>query len=80
VIEDKTQTYHDALLKVIIIGDSGIGKSCLLNRLLENDFFEDHDVTVGVGFGSYMIKVEEKILKLQLWDTAGQESFKSITK
>ena len=47
---------------------------------MEDDFKEDHDVTVGVEFGSYLIKVEDKILKLQVWDTAGQESFKSITK
>lgn len=80
VIQDKTQTYHDALFKIIIIGDSGIGKSCLLKRLMEDDFIDDHDVTVGVEFGSYMIKVEDKILKLQVWDTAGQESFRSITK
>ena len=64
VINDKTQTYHDALFKNIIIGDSGIGKSCLLKRLMEDDFKEDHDVTVGVEFGSYLIKVEDKILKL----------------
>lgn len=80
MILDKTQTYHDALFKVIIIGDSGIGKSCVLKRLMEDDFKDDHDVTVGVEFGSYLIKVEEKILKLQVWDTAGQESFRSITK
>ena len=47
---------------------------------MEDDFKENHDVTVGVEFGSYLIKVEEKILKLQVWDTAGQESFRSITK
>ena len=64
VIHDKTQTYHDALFKIIIIGDSGIGKSCLLKRLTDDDFVDDHDVTVGVEFGSYMIKVEDKILKL----------------
>ena len=52
----------------------------MLKRLVENDFKEDHDVTVGVEFGSFLIKVEEKILKLQIWDTAGQESFRSITK
>lgn len=80
VIVDKTQTYHDALFKIIIIGDSGIGKSCVLKRLMEDDFKDDHDVTVGVEFGSYLIKVEDKILKLQVWDTAGQESFRSITK
>lgn len=58
----------------------GIGKSCVLKRLVENEFKEDHDVTVGVEFGSYLIRVQDKILKLQIWDTAGQESFRSITK
>lgn len=61
---DKTQTYHNALFKLIIIGDSGIGKSCILKRLMEDDFKEDHDITVGVEFGSFMVKVEDKILKL----------------
>ena len=71
VITDKTLTYHDSLFKIIIIGDSGIGKSCVLKRLVENEFKDDHDVTVGVEFGSYLIKIEDKILKLQIWDTAG---------
>ena len=57
-VMEKTRT------KIIIIGDSGIGKSCVLKRLMEDDFKDDHDVTVGVEFGSYLIKVEEKILKL----------------
>lgn len=52
----------------------------MLKRLVENEFKEDHDVTVGVEFGSYLIRVQDKILKLQIWDTAGQESFRSITK
>jgi Ras-related protein Rab-2A len=47
---------------------------------VENEFKEDHDVTVGVEFGSYLVRVQDKILKLQIWDTAGQESFRSITK
>ena len=80
MITDKTLSYHDSLFKIIIIGDSGIGKSCVLKRLVENEFKEDHDVTVGVEFGSYLIKVQDKVLKLQIWDTAGQESFRSITK
>ena len=71
---------HDGLFKVIIIGDTGIGKSCVLKRLVENDFKEEHDVTVGVEFGSFLIRVEDKVLRLQIWDTAGQESFRSITK
>ena len=52
------------MFKIIIIGDSGIGKSCVLKRLMEDDFKDDHDITVGVEFGSNLIKVEDKILKL----------------
>ena len=64
VIMDRTQTYFDALFKIIIIGDSGIGKSCVLKRLIDDDFLDEHDVTVGVEFGSFLITVEDKILKL----------------
>ena len=64
VITDKTMSHHDALFKIIIIGDSGIGKSCVLKRLVENDFKEEHDVTVGVEFGSFLIRVEDKVIKL----------------
>ena len=62
---------HDALIKVIVIGDSAIGKSCILKRLVDNDFKEDHDATVGVEFGSFLVRVEDKVIKLQIWDTAG---------
>ena len=68
---DRTKTYFDALFKIIIIGDSGIGKSCVLKRLIDDDFENNHDVTVGVEFGCQMVKVEDKTLKLQVWDTAG---------
>lgn len=80
IITDQTLMHHDALFKLIIIGDSGVGKSCLLTRLTQNDFKEDHEVTVGVEFGAFVIMVEDKVFKLQIWDTAGQESFKSIIK
>jgi Ras-related protein Rab-2A len=56
--------HHDALFKLIIIGDSGVGKSCLLTRLTQNDFKEDHEVTVGVEFGAFVIMVEDKVFKL----------------
>jgi small GTP-binding protein len=65
---------------MIIIGNSGVGKSCLMHRVTTNEFSEDHEVTVGVEFGSLLVKMEETVLKLQIWDTAGQESFQSITK
>jgi small GTP-binding protein len=71
---------QDYLFKMIIIGNSGVGKSCLMHRVTTNEFSEDHEVTVGVEFGSLLVKMEETVLKLQIWDTAGQESFQSITK
>lgn len=51
-----------------------------MHRMCHNEFTEDHEVTVGVEFGSLLIKIKEVPFKLQIWDTAGQESFQSITK
>ena len=66
---------HDFLFKLIVIGDSAIGKSCLMHRMCHNEFQDDHEVTVGVEFGSLLIKMHNVAFKLQIWDTAGQESF-----
>ena len=79
-IFDKSLTYHEYIFKLIIIGNSGVGKSSLLKRLIDNEFDEDTEVTVGVEFGSFLVRLQDKVVKLQIWDTAGQESFKSITK
>ncbi|KRX02412.1 P-loop containing nucleoside triphosphate hydrolase [Pseudocohnilembus persalinus] len=68
------------LFKYIIIGDSGVGKSCVLLQFLEKKFKHDHDSTIGVEFGSKILPVNNRQIKLQVWDTAGQESFKSITR
>jgi small GTP-binding protein len=71
----------DALFKLIIIGDTGVGKSCMLARLTKKCFVEDHNVTIGVEFGNFaMLFNEETHIKLQIWDTAGQEAYKSITR
>lgn len=80
ILENRSVQYQDFLFKLIIIGDSAVGKSCLLHRLTNNEFLSDHEVTVGVEFGTLLVKLEQQIFKLQIWDTAGQESFKSITK
>ena len=69
---------QDYLFKLIIIGNSGVGKSCLMNRMTTNEFLDDHEVTVGVEFGSLLVKIENVVFKLQIWH--GQESFQSITK
>ena len=66
---------QDHLFKLIVIGDSGIGKSCLMHRMCHNEFTEDHEVTVGVEFGSLLVRMQGINFKLQIWDTAGQESF-----
>jgi len=68
------------LFKYIIIGDTGVGKSCLLMQFTDNRFRQDHEITIGVEFGSRMITIDNKQIKLQIWDTAGQESFRSITR
>ena len=70
------------LLKYIVIGDTGVGKSCLLLQFTEpgSTFNERHDVTIGVEFGVRRVEVNGQALKLQIWDTAGQESFRSITR
>jgi small GTP-binding protein len=80
-IADKTlQQEHDHMFKLIIIGDTGVGKSCLMKRVMDDEFRQEHQVTIGVEFGSYGVRIDGKIIKLQIWDTAGQESFKSVTR
>lgn len=71
---------YSFLFKYIIIGDTGVGKSCLLLQFTDKRFQPVHDLTIGVEFGARMVNVGDKLVKLQIWDTAGQESFRSITR
>lgn len=71
---------YNFLFKCIIIGDTGVGKSCLLLQFTDNRFRNDHDLTIGVEFGAKRLTLNDKIIHLQIWDTAGQESFRSITR
>ncbi|GAX23291.1 Ras-related protein Rab-2A [Fistulifera solaris] len=72
---------YSYLFKYIIIGDTGVGKSCLLLQFTDKRFQPVHDLTIGVEFGARMISVQDDTqIKLQIWDTAGQESFRSITR
>lgn len=69
------------VFKYIIIGNPSVGKSCLLNQFLNNRFSDEYEITVGVEFGAKTVNIEDgNKVKLQIWDTAGQESFKSITR
>lgn len=67
-------------LKYIIIGDSEVGKSSLLLRFTEQHFQPVHDLTIGVEFGAKLLEVDDRKVKLEIWDTAGQETFLSITR
>nr|AOC97471.1 Rab family protein [Volvariella volvacea] len=71
---------YDFLMKYIIIGEAGTGKSCLLHHFTHNSFKDHSQHTIGVEFSSRMVKLGEKRVKLQLWDTAGQERFRSVTR
>ncbi|PWN48808.1 putative GTP-binding protein [Violaceomyces palustris] len=71
---------YDFLLKFIIIGEAGTGKSCLLHHFINNQFKEHSAHTIGVEFSSRLVKLGNKSVKLQLWDTAGQERFRSVTR
>ncbi|ESO11127.1 hypothetical protein HELRODRAFT_104797 [Helobdella robusta] len=70
---------YDYLFKIVLIGDSGVGKSNLLSRFTRNEFNLESKSTIGVEFATRSIVVEGKKLKAQIWDTAGQERFRAIT-
>mmetsp|Transcript_19901 Transcript_19901/g.48387 ORF Transcript_19901/g.48387 Transcript_19901/m.48387 type:complete len:204 (+) Transcript_19901:50-661(+) len=70
---------YDFLFKLLIIGDSGVGKSCLLLRFADDTYTESYISTIGVDFKIRTIELDEKTVKLQIWDTAGQERFRTIT-
>ncbi|KAL0719444.1 hypothetical protein Bca4012_068768 [Brassica carinata] len=70
---------YDFLYKVVLIGDSGVGKSNLLSRFTRNEFSLESKSTIGVEFATRTIHVDDKIVKAQIWDTAGQERYRAIT-
>ena len=71
---------YDFLFKLLIIGESGVGKTCLLLRFTDDSFTQNHLTTIGIDFKIKIINIEDKLIKLQIWDTAGQERFRTITK
>merc|ERR1712018_437051 len=70
---------YDYLFKLLLIGDSGVGKSCLLLRFADDTYNESYISTIGVDFKIRTIELDGKTIKLQIWDTAGQERFRTIT-
>lgn len=70
---------YDYLFKLLLVGDSGVGKSCLLLRFVDDCFAEPFKASIGVDFRIRTVEVDDKAVKLQIWDTAGQERFRTIT-
>jgi len=70
---------HDYFFKILLIGDSGVGKSCLLLRFADDSWTDSHISTIGVDFKIKTLNCDGKVIKLQIWDTAGQERFRTIT-
>ena len=77
-MKTKKQNY-DHLLKIIIIGSAGVGKSALMSRFVDQQYLENYNPTIGVDFKIKTLDLSEKKIKMQLWDTAGTEKFKNIT-
>ena len=71
-------TNFDLSFKLIVIGDSGVGKSCLTNNAVKNIFDDSYNATVGFEFFTFNVKINDKIVKLQIWDTCGQELYRSL--
>ncbi|TYJ30677.1 hypothetical protein E1A91_A06G146800v1 [Gossypium mustelinum] len=70
---------YDYLFKVVLIGDSDVGKSNLLSRFTKNEFSLESKSTIGVEFATRSITIEDKVVKAQIWDTAGQERYRAVT-
>lgn len=79
VILPSSSTEYDYLFKILIVGDSGVGKSSLLLRFADDTYTDSFISTVGVDFKIRTMTIDGKVIKFQLWDTAGQERYRTIT-
>ena len=71
-------TQYDVSFKIIVIGDSGVGKSCLSMQATKKKFENNYLATVGFEFFAFNMKIDGKVIKLQIWDTCGQEIYRSL--
>ena len=78
-IDDREDDNYEMMFKVVLVGDSFVGKTNIMSKYLKNEFHEDSKATVGVEFGSRQFNIEGHVVKAQIWDTAGQERYKAIT-
>lgn len=77
---DNEEKSYDYLLRYIIVGDIAVGKSCILLQFTNNQFRVAHELTIGVEFGVKTIDLNNQTIKIQIWDTAGEETFQAITR
>ena len=70
---------EEYLFKIVLIGDSAVGKSNLLSRFARNEFDSNSKATIGVEFQTQLVEIDGKEIKAQIWDTAGQERFRAVT-
>ena len=70
---------YNLIFKIVLIGDSNVGKTNILSKYLQNEFNPDSKATVGVEFGSKTFNINDNVIKAQIWDTAGTEKYRSIT-
>lgn len=76
-MEDEAE--YDSIYKMVIVGDSGVGKTGLLSRYIKNEFDPQSKATVGIEFSNKQLDIDGQVVKVQIWDTAGQERFRSLT-
>ena len=76
--EQIVDNQYDLTFKIIVIGDPGVGKSCLTGRAVKDKFDSQYAPTIGFEFLTYSVKIQDKIIKLQIWDTCGQEMYRSL--
>ena len=72
-------TESNITFKILTIGESGVGKTCVLRRFVENKFLKNHLATIGIDFKTKTLNINNQEIKLKIWDTAGQERFRNIT-
>lgn len=70
---------YDVLVKIVIVGESGVGKTCLLQRFENEDFSVNHVPTIAIDFKMKVVPIGDRRVKMQIWDTAGQERFHTLT-
>ena len=77
-IYKEDQEKNELSFKIIVIGDPGVGKTCLTSRVTKDIFTEEYSTTLGFESSTFNVKIENKLIKLQIWDTCGQEKYKSL--